>query len=157
MLARPRNTKLLSVANVRSARLKWGEMHASIVAHLKKLSIELHLSVQAGDLLLLNGQWYVTHTGLIRLANRRRCVGIEVQPIPEFSDALNRRYAFKATVYKSRQSSGFAGYGDADPPPWQPNNGASASIPASAIAYFRRCLIEWPTNFTGLHPGMASV
>lgn len=65
--------------------------------------------------------------------------------------------AVKATVYKSRQSSGFAGYGDADPPPWQPNNGASASIPASAIAYFRRCLIEWPTNFTGLHPGMASV
>jgi len=52
---------------------------------------------------------------LIRLANRRRCMGIEVQPIPEFSDALNRRYAFKATVYKSKNSPGFSGYGDADP------------------------------------------
>jgi len=90
-------------------------MHASIVTHLKRLSIDLHLSVQGGDLLLLDGQWYVTHTGLIRLANRRRCTGIEVQPIPEFSDALNRRYAFKAIVYKSKKSPGFSGYGDADP------------------------------------------
>jgi hypothetical protein len=39
----------------------------------------------------------------------------QVRPIPEFSHALNRRYAFKATVYKSRQSPGFSGYGDADP------------------------------------------
>jgi hypothetical protein len=69
----------------------------------------------SGDLLFLDASWYVTHTGLIRLATRRRCRGIEVQPIPEFSDALNRRYAFKATVYKSQKSSGFVGYGDADP------------------------------------------
>jgi hypothetical protein len=57
----------------------------------------------------------VTYTGLIRLATRRRCSGIQVQPITEFSDALNRRYAFKATVYKSQKSPGFVGYGDADP------------------------------------------
>jgi hypothetical protein len=35
--------------------------------------------------------------------------------LPKLSDALNRRYVFKATVYKSRQSTGFVGYGDADP------------------------------------------
>jgi hypothetical protein len=57
----------------------------------------------------------VTHTGLLRLAARRRCRGIQVQPIPEFSDATNARYAFKATVYKSRFCQGFVGYGDADP------------------------------------------
>ena len=57
----------------------------------------------------------MTHTGLIRLATRRRCSGIHVQAIPEFSDALNRRYSFKATVYKSQKSAGFVGYGDADP------------------------------------------
>jgi hypothetical protein len=113
---RPRNNKrLLCAVNVRSATQKWGELHASILVYLKKLSIDLSLSVEAGDLLLLNGHWYVTHTGLIRLANRRRCTGIEIQPIPEFSDALNRRYAFKATVYKSKKSAGFSGYGDADP------------------------------------------
>jgi hypothetical protein len=65
--------------------------------------------------LLLDGNWYVTHTGLIRLATRRRCSGIDVQAIPEFCDALNRRFAFKATVYKWQRSGGFVGYGDADP------------------------------------------
>jgi hypothetical protein len=57
----------------------------------------------------------VTHTGLLRLAARRRCKGIQVQPIPEFSDATNARYAFKATVYKSHFCKGFVGHGDADP------------------------------------------
>ena len=57
----------------------------------------------------------MTHTGLIRLAARRRCRGIEVQPISEFSDARNGRYAFKATVYKSRTCPGFVGHGDANP------------------------------------------
>ena len=73
------------------------------------------LSLRCGDLLLLSGGWYVTHTGLLRLAARRRCKGIHVQPIPEFSDPTNARYAFKATVYKSRACRGFVGYGDADP------------------------------------------
>ena len=91
------------------------EMNQSALAQLRRLSIDLGLAVAAGDLLLLNGNWYVTHTGLVRLANRRRCTGIEVQAIPEFSDALNRRYAFKAIVYKSKKSAGFTGYGDADP------------------------------------------
>jgi hypothetical protein len=88
---------------------------------LRELTKNFALSLRLGDLLFLNGGWYVTHTGLIRLATRRRCSGIHVQPIAEFSDALNRRYAFKATVYKSHRSSGFVGYGDADPSnvsPW---------------------------------------
>ena len=105
----------LSISNLRLARSKWGDLDRIAVELLKKLSSELQLSVASGDLLLLDARWYVTHTGLIRLATRRRCSGIHVQPIPEFSDALNRRYAFKSIVYKSRQSQGFEGYGDADP------------------------------------------
>lgn len=85
------------------------------VQRLRAFTQHYKFSVAAGDLLLLESGWYVTHTGLIRLATRRRCRGIQVQAISEFSDALNRRYAFKATVYKSRQSTGFVGYGDADP------------------------------------------
>jgi len=107
--------KTLCSANLRLARSKWGNLNHSTLEQLKRLSNELRFSVAFGDLLLLDASWYVTHTGLIRLATRRRCCGIQVQPIPEFSDALNRRYAFKATVYRSRQSPGFAGYGDADP------------------------------------------
>ena len=107
--------KALSLSNLRLARSKWGDVDRLAVEQLKKLSNELQLSVASGDLLLLDAHWYVTHTGLIRLATRRRCSGIHVQPITEFSDALNRRYAFKATVYKSQASPGFVGYGDADP------------------------------------------
>jgi hypothetical protein len=97
------------------AKSKWSNVNKSAVEQLKRLSNELQVSIASGDLLLLDARWYVTHTGLIRLAARRRCSGIQVQPIPEFSDALNRRYAFKATVFKSLQSPGFVGYGDADP------------------------------------------
>jgi hypothetical protein len=102
--------------NRKDARSRWGPVMARVVlealAHLTQL---FQFSVANGDLLFLSGGWFVTHTGLLRLAARRRCSGIQVQPISEFSDALNRGYAFKATVYKSPKSSGFVGFGDADP------------------------------------------
>jgi hypothetical protein len=72
-------------------------------------------SVQNGDLLWLDGHWYVSHSGLIRLARRNHCSGIHVEPVSEFSDPSTSRWAFKATVYKSRTCRGFVGYGDADP------------------------------------------
>jgi len=73
------------------------------------------LSVESGDLLYLDGHLYVTHSGLIRLARRNRCAGIHTQPVNEFSDPQRSKWAFKATVYKSRTCKGFVGYGDADP------------------------------------------
>ena len=82
---------------------------------LVSLSQEYGFSIALGDLLLLDGRWYVTHTGLIRLANRSRCSGIRVQPMSEYCDASTSRWVFKATVYKSPRSRGFVGYGDADP------------------------------------------
>lgn len=82
---------------------------------LRELTQMYRFSLGHGDLLFLRTSWYVTHTGLLRLASRRHCQGIHVQAIPEFSDASNRRYVFKATVYKSSHGLGFVGYGDADP------------------------------------------
>ena len=90
-------------------------MNNSISRALRSLTNSYRFSVPSGDLLLLDSRWYVTHTGLIRLATRRRCSGIHVQVIPELSDAPHHRYAFKATVYKSEKSQGFVGHGDADP------------------------------------------
>jgi hypothetical protein len=107
--------KALTLTNLRLAKSKWGKVKRSGLDQLKKLSNELQLSIASGDLVILDEHWYVTHVGLIGIATRRRCSGIHVDPIPEFSDALNRRYAFKATVYKSQKSQGFVGYGDADP------------------------------------------
>ena len=65
--------------------------------------------------MFLDGHWYVTHTGLLRLASRRRCAGIHVEPVQEFSEPSVARWAFKATVFKSPLCKGFVGYGDADP------------------------------------------
>jgi hypothetical protein len=102
--------------NVRFAKkFIHSDLSPTLFQQLRELARNFGLSLRSSDILLLDGRWYVTHTGLIRLATRRRCRGIEVQPIPEFSDALNRRYAFKATVHKSVQGPGFVGYGDADP------------------------------------------
>jgi hypothetical protein len=72
-------------------------------------------SVESGDLLWLDGHWYVTHSGLIRLAQQNRCAGIDVEPVAQLSDPATSRWAFKATVYKSPKCRGFVGYGDADP------------------------------------------
>jgi hypothetical protein len=108
--------KGLYATNLRLARLKWGqELNRSTIEQLKRLSTDFSFSVASADLLLLNASWYVTNTGLLRLATRRRCRGIEIHPIPEFSDAKIGRYAFKATVFKSPTCRGFVGHGDANP------------------------------------------
>jgi hypothetical protein len=64
---------------------------------------------------LLDGRWYVTHAGLLRLAQRGRCAGIRVEQVRKFCDPAASRWVFKATIYKNATSKGFVGYGDADP------------------------------------------
>jgi hypothetical protein len=104
----------LSLQNVRFARRNW-LLSVEQVAVLKTLTAEFQLSVLLGDLRLLDGKWYVTHSGLMRLARRNGCAGIEVRPMREFCDVVSSRWIFSATVYKSATSKGFVGYGDADP------------------------------------------
>jgi len=102
-------------SNRRIARQLWGQISPSALRGLKELSSEYLLSIASGDLLLLDGRWYVTHSGLLGLARRNRCAGINVKPAPAFSDPSVQRWAFEATVYKSKTCKGFVGYGDADP------------------------------------------
>ena len=102
--------------NLRLARQLWPNSIQKIQAEgLKKLTMRYPFSVAAGDLQFLDGHWYVTHAGLLRLARRGRCSGIRVQVVREFCDAAASRWVFKATVYKSPHSKGFVGYGDAEP------------------------------------------
>jgi len=107
--------KRLVQVNVTSARRIWGALPKSTLEALKELTADHRLSLQSGDVLLLEGRWYVTHSGLLRLARRSHCIGISVEAVPDLSDAPANRWAFKATVYKSRHCKGFVGYGDADP------------------------------------------
>ena len=102
--------------NRRLARQKWGlEQNHPLLAALKSLTKDFALSVSAGDVILLQSNWYVTHAGLLRIAKRNRCSGMRVQFIRELSDTAARRFAFEATVFKSKTCRGFVGYGDADP------------------------------------------
>ena len=97
------------------AEKTWGPLADGAVASFVSLVSTYNLSVVFGDLLYLNNHWYVTHTGLLRLAHRRRCAGIRVLPVRAFCNPGMDRWTFRATVYKSRVCKGFVGYGDADP------------------------------------------
>src|SRR5712691_3532123 len=102
--------------NRRYAKSRWGSiLGVAALDALRNYSEEFQFSAASGDLLFLDKGWYVTNSGLTRLARRRRCAGVHVEPVPEFSDTAVSRWAFKAIVYKSRSCKGFVGYGDADP------------------------------------------
>jgi hypothetical protein len=110
------NHRQLFRANLRLARSLWpGQIDNGKLNSLRALSGNFQISVAAGDLQLLDGRWYVTHSGLIRLSKRNRCLGIRVQALSRFCDPSSQRWMFKATVYTTPRSKGFAGYGDADP------------------------------------------
>src|SRR5579862_397170 len=102
-------------AEIRLARRKWGEVGNERLAELRKLLRLYRLSVSLGDVFQIEARWYVTHAGLLRLAERRRCAGIHVGQVLRFCDPTLARWVFKATVYKTPDSRGFVGYGDADP------------------------------------------
>jgi len=102
-------------SNARLAREIWGRLPRPAITALKEIAETHQLSISSGDLCFLDGRWYVSHTGLLHVAQRNRCSGIHVQPVRQFSNPAAGRWAFRATVYKTRHCKGFVGYGDADP------------------------------------------
>jgi len=110
------NKKLQLIrSNLRVARGIWGKLPETRVDELKSLTGQYSLCVALGDIQLLDEHWYVTHAGLLRLAERRRCAGIRVEQVRQFCDPTAGRWVFKATIYKNFISKGFSGHGDADP------------------------------------------
>jgi hypothetical protein len=102
--------------NRREAQLCWGaSLRPLLYQALDRYSREFRFSISAGDLLLLDGNWFVTHSGLMRLARRYRCNAIQVEPATELCNPGASRFVFRAIVYKTANCRGFTGYGDADP------------------------------------------
>ena len=101
--------------NIRLAQTAWGDLSRTTLHSLRKLTTIFGLSVGLGDIQLIDGRWYVTHAGLLRLAQRRRCHGIRTFLQEDVSDPIAGRWVFRATVYKTPASVGFVGYGDANP------------------------------------------
>jgi hypothetical protein len=102
--------------NLRFARqLLGGTLPIRVAQSLETLSNDFNFSLSNGELQFINSCWYVTHTGLIRLARRKKCHGIHVEAVDSLCDSAANRFVLKATVFPSKGSSGFVGYGDADP------------------------------------------
>jgi hypothetical protein len=103
-------------SNVKFARSRWKcDLNQYALQLLKALTNQYQFSIPEGDLIWLERGWYVTHTGLIRLASRNRCAGIHSKPVADFCDPQTQRWSFEATVYKTKACRGFVGFGDADP------------------------------------------
>jgi hypothetical protein len=101
--------------NVRLAKQRWAGLPTIALIALRELTREYRLSVALGDLLYIDERWYVSHAGLLRIAHKRKCSGITVECVGEFSDPSTTLWAFKATVFKPGDCKGFVGYGDANP------------------------------------------
>ncbi len=110
-----RNRVAIELRNVGLANAIWGPLSEPVLDALKELLRRHGLSVSGGDLQYLDYRWYVTHAGLLRIAQRRRCTGICVQEVRGLCQPETGRWVFKATVYRKGGARGFVGYGDADP------------------------------------------
>ena len=112
---RPRNEKLLR-ENLRMARRILGQsLTPRTAAWIETMTQDFGFSLPACDLQIINCHWYVTHTGLLALSRRRKCRGIHVESVDSLCDSNANRFVLKATVYPSKGSVGFVGFGDADP------------------------------------------
>jgi hypothetical protein len=114
-LDRKRRQINLLLSNRKFAQATWGTISKIALNALVTLTKTYGLSVAAGDLQFLDGRWYVTHSGLLRIAQRRHCVGIKTELQKDLFNIADNRWIFKATIYKTPGSRGFVGYGDADP------------------------------------------
>jgi hypothetical protein len=102
-------------ANMSLARSTSGPLSKFARQGLLELLEKYRFSVVLGDIQCLDRRWYVTHSGLLRLASRHQCKGIRVSPVRGLCEPASGRWVFKATVFTSSNSRGFIGYGDADP------------------------------------------
>ena len=119
----PMSSDNLLRENLRFARqLLGGKLSAQAAQSLRTLSRDFRFSLRSGELKVIDNSWYVTHTGLLSLARRRKCRGIHVETVDSLCDSAMNRFVLKATAFPFKDSSGFVGYGDADPSNVSSNN-----------------------------------
>jgi len=109
-------TKKLLRENFRAAKRALGHsIPPRLQTSLRVNAQQFGFSLERGELQILNGSCYVTHTGLLRLARRKKCCGMQVEMVDAFCEPSSDRYVLKATVYPWAGSLGFVGFGDANP------------------------------------------
>ncbi len=103
------------ISELELARKAWPGISSKSLNALHATCMTYGVSLAAGDVVFLESGWYVTHTGLLRIATRNHCAGIAVTPLQSFCNPAERSWSFQATVYKSKTCRGFSGIGDACP------------------------------------------
>jgi len=91
-------------SNFRFAQAFWGPLSRPSLNRLKALTEKYSLSIALGDIQLFDQSWYITHAGLLRISERRRCSGIRTSIDRNLSDPSLNRWIFKAIVYKKSES-----------------------------------------------------
>jgi hypothetical protein len=73
----PKTTKTTLVRqNLRLVKQLYPALAQGALGRLRDLTRALRLSISQGEILCIDGRWYVTHAGLLRIALRARCSGI---------------------------------------------------------------------------------
>jgi len=110
------NTHIMKLTrqNLRIAKKLHPDVTDLQLLQLRQLTRAQRFSVAAGDLILLDRKWYATHAGLLRLAERKHCTGIQTELEAHVSNPADSHWVFRATVMKSGSRT-FNGYGDACP------------------------------------------
>src|SRR5215470_8337360 len=90
----------LASLNRRVAKHLWaGRLSSTDLEKLVHLTKTLEVSVSRGEILYLDGNWYITHAGLLGIALRKGCMGIRCALQERHSDPASGRWVFTATVY----------------------------------------------------------
>ena len=87
--------------NLQLVKKLYPDLAQGDLLRLRELTLAHRLSVSQGDISCIDGRWYVTHGGLLRIALRARCVGIRTTLQERQSDPIASRWVFRATVFKS--------------------------------------------------------
>src|SRR6202008_2635989 len=74
------------------ARSLWGELPPTAMDSLANLVRRFGISVSLGDVQYIDGRWYITHSGLLRIAHRRGCSGLRINLLSKFCDPANSRW-----------------------------------------------------------------
>jgi hypothetical protein len=101
----------VSEPEIETAQKVWGDLTRAAIDSLRGVIKRFGISVLLGDVQYIDGRWYITHSGLIQIAQRRRCSGIRTSLVPKFCNSVTGRWVFRATVFKCPRSKGFVGYG----------------------------------------------
>jgi len=89
------STAYLVRQNARLVKLRYPSLRRQDLRSLSTLTQRFRLSISKGEINWIEGTWYVTHAGLLKIALHRHCLGIRTVLQKSFCDPSAGRWVFK--------------------------------------------------------------